>query len=409
MKMKRVALALLLAAAALYALATWMAPRHLAWGYVAAFAEAAMVGAIADWFAVVALFRRPLGLPIPHTAIIPANKDRIGQRLAGFIVTHFLSTEQVTARLADFDAAGRLAAWLADRDHAERLAGRLSGVGGWVVQALDDPRVHPFVTELARSGLRQIDVARLSGQLIEALMRERRHQVLLDGVLAQLARWLGEDAVQDAISEAIAREVRVLRRVGLDQVAARLATRKVVLMIARSLLELAEDPQHRLRLAFDEQVADWAERLQDDEALRARVLRLRDELLQRPELAASVRGLWSELLAWLQADLRAQDSWLRQRSAAGLQALGQRLAADRAVRAWINGEVRAAAPRLLERHRDAIAALIEARVAGWNAGELSAELERHIGNDLQYIRINGTLVGGLVGLLIHTVTAWAGG
>lgn len=404
--MRHWALGLLAAAAALYVLATARAPQHAAWGYVAAFAEAAMVGAIADWFAVVALFRHPLGLPIPHTAIIPAGKDRIGHELAGFMVTHFLSVDTVMARLRDFDGAGRVAGWLAQPAHAARVAEQLAGVGAWVAQALDDARVHRFAVDLARGGLRQIDVAPLAGQLLQALTQGRRHQELLDGVLAQIARLLGDEGVQHTISEAIAREVRLLKVVGLDQVAARLATRKVVVIVARTLLEMAEDPRHELRLRFDELVDRWAGRLQGDAALRQRAERLRDALLDQPVLADYVRRLWGELLAWLQADLGRDDSWLRQRMTAGLQALGERLASDDAVRAWINSELRAAAPRLIERHRDDVAAYIEARVRAWDARELSAELERHIGRDLQFIRINGTLVGGLVGLTIHTVTRW---
>ena len=179
--MKRLALGLLLGAAALYATATALEPRHAAWGYVAAFAEAAMVGAVADWFAVVALFRHPLGLPIPHTAIIPANKDRIGRNLADFIATHFLATEQVLAKLREFDAAGRLAAWLSQPVNAARVGERLTDAGRWAVGALDDERVRQFVAGLARRGLRQVDVARVSGQVLEAMTHERRHLVVAAG------------------------------------------------------------------------------------------------------------------------------------------------------------------------------------------------------------------------------------
>ncbi|HMN19852.1 MAG TPA: DUF445 domain-containing protein [Ottowia sp.] len=402
--MKRWALGLLLAAAALYAFATARGSEQVAWGYVAAFAEAAMVGALADWFAVVALFRRPLGLPIPHTAVIPRHKDRIGRALGTFLGTHFLATDLVAARLREFDGAARLARWLAEPRHAMAVAWRLADVGAWMVQALDDARVHRFVTALARRGLRQVDVALLSGQLLQALTQERRHQELLDAVLAQLARLLGDEAVQEGISDTIARELRTLRLLRLDQVAARLATRKVIVIIARTLIEMAEDPRHRLRLRFDASVARWAERLQDDESLRQRGERLRDRLLQQPALARYVHQLWSELLAWLQQDLRSDASWLRQRLAQALQALGERLAGDAELRAWIDGELQAALPGLIERHRNAIVDYVEARVQAWDAGELSAELERHIGRDLQFIRINGTLVGGLVGLVIHAVT-----
>lgn len=405
--MKRVALGLLLLAAATYALATALEGRHAAWGYVAAFAEAAMVGAIADWFAVVALFRHPLGMPIPHTAIIPANKNRIGENLATFLGTHFLATEQVLAKLRELDAAGRVAAWLSRPANAARVGARLVEAGRWAVGALDDERVRAFVADLARRGLRQVEVARLSGQVLEGMTQDRRHQELLDGVLVQLARLLGEDTVQDTISEAIAREIKALKYVGLDQVAARLATRKVVAVVAHTIIDMADDPQHRLRLRFDETVAGFIQRLQQDEALQQRGEALKNELLDHPALGSYVNQLWDDLLAWLQADLTRDDSSIRRRITAAAQTLGQRLAGDAEVRGWINGELQAAAPQLIERYRDDIRRYVVARVEAWDAREMTDELERHIGRDLQFIRINGTLVGGLVGLLIHAAThAW---
>ena len=402
--MKRLALGLLLSAACLYAVATVLAPRHPAWGYLAAFAEAAMVGAVADWFAVVALFRHPLGLPIPHTAIIPENKDRIGENLASFIATHFLATEQVLAKLREFDAAGRLAVWLSQPENAGRVGARLVDVGRWGVGALHDERVRAFVADLARRGLGQVEVTRLSGQVLEAMTHERRHQELLDGVLLQLARLLGEDSVQETLTEAIAREVKALKYVGLDQVAARLATRKVVVVVARTIIDMADDPAHRLRLRFDELVDGFVGRLKDDAALQQRGERLKQELLDNPALGHYVNQLWSELLAWLQADMGRDDSSIRQAITQAAQTLGQRLAGDAEIRGWINGELQAAAPRLIERYRDDIRGYIVARVQAWDAREMTDELEHHIGRDLQFIRINGTLVGGLVGLLIHTVT-----
>ena len=404
--MKRAALALLLAAAALYVLATALQARHPAWGYVAAFAGAALVGAMADWFAVVALFRHPMGLPIAHTAIVPASKDRIGRQLAQFIATHFLATDWVLARLRGVDAAAGLANWLAQPANAARVADHGTALARWAVAALDEPAVHEAVTELARGGLRQIDAARLSGQLLQALVQDGRHQALLDGLVSQGARLLGEDAVQDGISDAIAREVKALKLLGLDQVAARLATRKVIVILARTLLEMTEDPAHPLRQRFDALAADWAQRLQQDPTWQQRVAQGRDELLASPVLGLHVRQAWGDLLAWLDRDLRAPASWTHQRIAAGAQNLGAHLATHDALRAWINAELQAAAPRLLERHRGDIAAFIEARVQAWDARQMSDELERHLGQDLQFIRINGTVVGGAVGLLIHALTQW---
>ncbi|HSS84342.1 MAG TPA: DUF445 domain-containing protein, partial [Reyranella sp.] len=240
--MKRIALALLGAAALLYALATALEARHPAWGYVAAFAEAAMVGAIADWFAVVALFRHPLGLPIPHTAIIPANKDRIGARLAGFICNNFLSTPQVLAKLAQLDPAARLADWLSRPESADKLGGHLVAAARYGLTAFDDARVRDFLGRMAAAGLAQVDLARLAGQALDALTAGGRHHALLDDVLRQVTAVVEGEEMQERITEAIAREIKTLRYVGLDQVAARMATRKIVAAAVHTLGEMAAEP-----------------------------------------------------------------------------------------------------------------------------------------------------------------------
>ncbi|SCK31782.1 Uncharacterized membrane-anchored protein YjiN, DUF445 family [Variovorax sp. HW608] len=402
--MKRIALGLLLAAALLYAVATTLEARHPAWGYVAAFAEAAMVGAIADWFAVVALFRHPLGLPIPHTAIIPANKDRIGAKLAGFICNNFLSTPQVLAKLEEFDPSARLANWLSRPDRAQKLGEHLVAAARYGVSAFDDERVRDFLGRMASAGLAQIDMSRLAGQALDALTAGGRHQALLDDVLVQVAQVVEGDEVQERITEAIAREIKALRYVGLDQVAARVATRKIVDAVASTIGELAADPAHPLRLRFDGFMAGFIERLKADPEFRRRGEAIRAELQAHPALGDYLHGLWSELLAWLHGDLAQDDSSIRQRIVAMAGTLGARLSADGAMRRWINEQIMDAAPRAIERYREDIRRYIIERVAEWNADEMTVELERHIGRDLQFIRVNGTLVGGLVGLAIHAAT-----
>jgi uncharacterized membrane-anchored protein YjiN (DUF445 family) len=407
--MKRVALGLLFAAALLYAAAAALEARHSAWGYVAAFAEAAMVGAIADWFAVVALFRHPLGLPIPHTAIIPANKDRIGARLAGFICNNFLSTPQVLAKLAQFDPAARLAHWLSRPEHAAKLGDHLVAAARYGLAAFDDARVRDFLGRMASAGLAQLDISRLAGQALDALTANGRHQALLDDVLKQVAGVVEGDEVQDRITEAIAREIKALRYVGLDQVAAKLATRKIVAAAARTIGELAAEPAHPLRLRFDAFMREFVERLKTDPEFQRRGEAIRAELQAHPALGDYLHGLWSELLAWLHGDLAKTGSSIRLRIVAMSGALGARLAADEAMRRWINEQIVDAAPRAIERYREDIRRYIVERVSEWNADEMTVELERNIGRDLQFIRVNGTLVGGLVGLGIHAATqVWRG-
>jgi len=402
--MKRIALGLLCGAAVLYAVASVLHAQHPAWGYVAAFAEAAMVGAIADWFAVVALFRHPLGLPIPHTAIIPSNKDRIGAKLAGFICDNFLSTAQVLGKLREFDTAGRIAGWLARPESGRKLGEWGVAATRYGLTAFDDERVRDFMGRAAAAGLEKIDLSRLTGQALDALTAGGRHQALLDDVLQQVAGLLEGEEVQAHITEAIAREIKTLRYVGLDQVAAKLATRKIVAAVAHTIGELAAEPDHPMRRRFDHFVDDFVVRLKLDPEFQQRGEQIRAELIAHPALGDYLHGLWGELLAWLHDDLGRGDSTIRQRIASMAGALGTRLQGDEDIRRWINEQIEAAAPLAIERYREDIRRYIEQRVGEWNAQEMTVELERHIGRDLQFIRINGTLVGGLVGLLIHTVT-----
>ena len=406
-RMKLIALGLLAAAALVYTVASLLQARHSAWGYVAAFSEAAMVGAIADWFAVVALFRHPLGLPIPHTAIIPSNKDRIGENLATFICANFLSTGQVLAKLAEFDAAGRLARWLAGPHHAEAIATHLAAALRYAIGVLDDERVRAFFRATVVARLEQVDVARLAGQLLDVLTADRRHQQVLDGMLQQLAKMLDDETLKAEVAEVVAAEVKYLRFVGLDNVAGRYATEKMVAGVVRLVGEMGADPQHPLRIRFDEFVASFIERLKDDPAVRMKGDEIKRELLAHPALATYLHGLWSQMIGWMQGDLASDASTIRGQVVLGTRSLGEKLLADAAMREWINEQLRLAAPRWIERYREDIRLYIIARVGDWNAAEMTNELERNIGRDLQFIRINGTLVGGLVGLAIYTATQWA--
>ncbi|VWX60431.1 conserved hypothetical protein [Burkholderiales bacterium 8X] len=363
-----------------------------------------MVGAIADWFAVVALFRHPMGLPIPHTAIIPANKDRIGAKLAGFIVDNFMSTPQVLAKLAQFDPAGRLAEWLSRPDKAQKVGEHLVSAARFGLGAFDDQRVREFIGRMTAAGLERVDVSRLAGQVLDALTADNRHQALLDDLLAQLAAVIEGEEVQAQIAESIGREVKALRYLGLDQVAARLATRRIVSAAARTLAEMAGDPEHAMRQRFDGFMHDFTDTLKHDPDFQRRGEAIRAELLGHPALGDYVHGLWSELLAWLHEDLAKDDSSIRRRIVELAGSLGSRLAADESMRRWINEQIVDAAPRAIERYREDIRRYIVQRVSEWNADEMTLELERNIGRDLQFIRVNGTLVGGMVGLGIHALT-----
>lgn len=416
-RMKAIALGLLLLAAALYALATHMAVAQPAWGwgYLQSFAEAAMVGAIADWFAVTALFRHPLGLPIPHTAIIPRKQARLGCNLADFICTHFLATPQVLAKLEAFDAAARLAGWLRQPSNAEALGGQLVGVARYGVHALRDERVRRFIQRSATAKLREVDLAGLGGQLLDLLTHERRHQAMLDELLAQLDELLQDEAVQQRIAAGLSSEFSALRfrlfgkDIPLDEKAGQWSADKVVRRVSALIGEISRDERHELRGKFDSCVARCIERLKEDPAFRLKGEQIREQLLAHPAVAAYLRGLGDELVDWLQADLADTDSTIRRRLIKLSLRLGEALERDAAMRRWINDQLLEVAPRLVERHREDIRRYIAERVEKWNSDELVALLEHNVGKDLQFIRINGTLVGGMVGLLLHGLTRLVAG
>jgi uncharacterized membrane-anchored protein YjiN (DUF445 family) len=399
--MKTIALLLLLAAAVLYATAEALQGRHPAWAYVAAFAEAAMVGAVADWFAVVALFRHPFGLPIPHTAIIPRSKDRLGESLADFLGAHFLGTPQLMARIRKADPSGSLARWLAEPARADRIgavATRILQQGiGW----LDQDDMRESLQRLATAGLRQLEPAPLLGRVLQLMSADGRHQPLLDDMLRRLAALLDDAELQEQLSTAIAHEIRALRYLRLDHVAARAATGKIVAAVARTLHDMADDPQHPLRQRFEGTVQRYIAQLQQDAHLHQRGRALRDELLAHPALGSYLRGLWDQLVSHVQGSLADPDSSLQHRLAATVHHAGARLAQNPEARAWIDDALLEAAPRWIDRYRGDIRNYIVTRVREWDARDMTRELERTVGRDLQFIRINGTLVGGLVGLTIH--------
>lgn len=405
--MKTLALGLLLFAALVYATAVFMGPQHAAWGYVAAAAEAAMIGALADWFAVVALFRHPLGLPIPHTAIIAAQKDRLGEQLARFLGEHFLAKEQVNAALQRWDVAEHLGRWLADRDSAQR-------VGDWVLQAaptmlagLDHAPVRNAAAHLAQRLLAQANFAKLTGQTLSALTEHGHHQQWLNGLLKQIAEWAEQDNVQAGLTEAIARELKELKYLRLDQVAARLATHKLVTALSRTLSDVADDPQHELRQRFDQWMVETLAKLQSDPQWQRQISTWRDEWLAQPGMDAQIESWVGELLEKLQSLAHAPNEALRDRVAAAVQSLGERILSEPALRQAIQAQAVPMLLRLLERNRPLLLELVTQRVKAWDATEMSGVLEQGIGRDLQFIRINGTLVGALVGLVLHALTQWA--
>ena len=407
--MKRLATGLLLLVALLYAAATFFEPRWPWLWFVARTCEAAMIGAIADWFAVVALFRHPLGLSfIPHTAILPRNKGRIAAGLSEFIQQNFLSTPAVVERIAAFQPARTLCGWLLKPGNADALAaysGRFIAHG---LQAVDDARFARFFKDGVAALLEKADLASRAGEVLEVLTENRRHHALFDAALAGVDDLLQKEETRRFLAEEVTRSApSVLKSINewlnlkLDEKAAL----RIVEVALRKISEVRHDREHELRRRFDVFVASFVERLKSDPALRARVEEIRRELVASPALADYLAGLWQQLRGWLAADLAKDDSEARRRLAAMAAGFGARLEADASLRQWIDEQILAALPALVEQHRGKFGRFVEDQINAWQEERLVAELERHIGPDLQYIRINGTVVGGLAGLVLALATA----
>ena len=392
--MRLVATGLLVAMALLFVIASLPHAAHPAWGFVRAFAEAGMVGGLADWFAVTALFRHPLGLPIPHTAIIPRNKDRIGATLAGFLRSNFLIPSVIARRMARLDVAGGLGRILARPPEGGRRRGGKLAVA--LLESVADDRVGSLVKGFAVQRLRSLQIAPLLGQLLAAAMAEGRHRPLIDAAIDWAGRTLeaNEALFRKMIHE---RAGSILRWTGLDET---LST-KILEGMFRLLAEVADDPDHPLRAKAEEGLADFAERLQHDPLLRARIDRLRDSLLANPALALWLDGLWQSARTAMLRALRDPEAALAGRLGETLRQFGATLQSEPRLRIAVNRFARRAIAGVAATYGDAIVTLVSETVRGWDARTITDRLEHAVGRDLQYIRVNGTLVGGLVGLAIH--------
>jgi len=409
-RMKWLATGLLVLAGIVYVVARAFENQHPWLYYVSVAAEASMVGAIADWFAVTALFHHPLGLRfIPHTAIIPRNKERIAVGLSQFIQTNFLTSAALLQRIRDFRPARTLYGWLLRPQNSEAVATYATRLIAYGLRAFDDERVSRYLQQAIAQRLARADVAGAAAQILDLLTENRRHHELFDAALGSLDELLARSDTQAFIAGEMAKSAPLLKRfsdlfqLNLDERAAL----KIVELAVQKIAEVRHDREHELRKRFDVFVGSFIARLKDDEALRERIHRVRDEALASPALGRYLDGLWQELRAWLAADFDRSPSSLHQRITGSLESIARTLRDDREIQAWIDEQILAAAPALVEEHRAKIGRFVEDQIRGWQEEKLVAELERHIGPDLQYIRINGALVGGLAGLLIAAATQLA--
>jgi uncharacterized membrane-anchored protein YjiN (DUF445 family) len=396
--MRALATAMLAGMAAVFIAATGLAGVHPAWGFVRAFAEAGLVGGIADWFAVTALFRHPLGIPIPHTAIVPRNKDRIGDALANFLKDNFLTPSVVARRMRNLDVAGAIGRFLSQPPGEGRLRRGASRLLADILESLDQERLGGMVKAALAERMRRIDIAPLLGQTLEAAITKERHVPMVDGIVTWAGRTLdaNEDLIRDMVHQ---RAGWILRMAGLDE---KLAD-AIVDGLRKLTIDMAVDPHHPLRAKAEEGLARLAHGLQHDPETKAKVEDWKSEMIGNEAVSAWLGGIWEKSRAGLLKGARDPDAALAGKFGEALRQLGETLQQEPRLKAAINQFARRATVGVVASYGDDIVKLVSETVRGWDARTISDRLEGAVGRDLQYIRINGTLVGGLVGLVIHVI------
>jgi len=397
---RRVATGLLLGAVVLYVPARLYESAYPAAGYLRAFAEAAMIGALADWFAVTALFRRPLGLPIPHTAVVPAHKDRIGTALGKFIESHFLSAEAIAAKLADIDFSAVLARALAEPRNKQMLSGNLAELLPKALDGVPDERIARIATGLVGEHvIRPFEVGPLLSEMLSLLTAENRHQRLIDQLLKETVALLkdSEPLIRDKVS---ANTSWLWRKLSVDE---RLAG-GIMGAAEDALAKLSEDQHHPWRLRFDRTVRRFIQTLKTSPEFREKGEALKARLLQPPLLEDYLAGLSARLKQSLREDIERPDSAVKTSLSDWLGVTARILVEDPAVRDGFNTWARQSVLELVETRRHEVAGLVTETVQAWDPKTLANRIEERVGDDLQYIRINGTLIGGLAGVLIHVLS-----
>ncbi len=395
--MKVVATGLLVFMAAVFAAARLLEPAHSWLSYVKAFAEAAMVGGLADWFAVTALFRHPLGLPIPHTAIIPRNKDRIGEALANFLKENFLVPAVVARRMRNIDVAGAVGRFLqTPAGEGTRIRAGASRLIADLFESLDDERLGGIVKSAISSRLRRTELSPLLGHALASAINEDRHVPMLEAAIRWTARAL--DANEPLIREMVHRKANwVLKLAGLD---AKLAD-AIIDGLRKLTVEMSTDPAHPVRLKIEEALAQLANDLQTRPDTRERVEAMKEQLLDNKSVSLWLDTIWQKGREAVIRAARNPDAVLAGKLGEVLKSMGSTLESDLRIRAALNEFARRATVGMAASYGSSIVKLVSETVRGWDAQTVTNRLEAAVGRDLQYIRINGTLVGGMVGLLLH--------
>jgi uncharacterized membrane-anchored protein YjiN (DUF445 family) len=399
-RVKALATLVLAGTLALFVAAKALLNVHPIFGFIAAFAEAATIGGLADWYAVVALFRRPLGLPIPHTAIIQSNQHRIADKLGEFIEQHFLEAAPVEAKLRQIDFASFIADWLRDRKRSEDLARFTLRLLPEAFTATETSGLMTFITRRITTQLQSIDLAPLAAGTLRAFVQEGRHQGLLDDILRAVHEALTQPETMTMVREKIRSELPTLLKLYR---ADKYLVKKIVASATSFFEEVRSDPKHPFRSEFDRLVLTFVDRLGSDPSYADRIDGLKRDLLARPELADLARNIWSNTRSFIERSASGETQVLQQHLAGMFVKAGEVLAGDPELRAEINQGLVAVLRSFIADQKSGVSSFISDQVKAWDMGQLISLIEINIGKDLQYIRFNGSLIGGLAGLALYSI------
>jgi uncharacterized membrane-anchored protein YjiN (DUF445 family) len=399
-RVKAIAASVLVACLAVLVFAKIMEPAHMAFGFLAAFAEAAAIGGLADWYAVVALFRRPLGLPIPHTAIIPANQQKIAEKLGEFIERNFLDSAPVEAKLRSVDFASFVADWLSDTKRSSELARFVVRLLPEAVDAAEHSGVRSFLAQQVTARLQALDLAPIAAGALQAFVREGRHRAMLDDLLAAIHKSINEPKMLAAVREKIRDELpTILRFYRADAY----VMKKIAASATAFFEDVRTDPNHPFRGEFDRLILQLVDRLSTDQAYANRIDEFKREVLARPEVGRLVQSVWSGVRDLVVKNASGESDVLQRQLASAFAEIGRQLAADADMRAEINQGMVVVLRSFVAEQKSGVSRFIADQVKAWDMRQLTELIELNVGKDLQYIRFNGTLIGGLAGLTLHGI------
>jgi uncharacterized membrane-anchored protein YjiN (DUF445 family) len=399
-RVKALATLVLASTLLLFVAAKWLLPVHPVFGFIAAFAEAATIGGLADWYAVVALFKRPLGLPIPHTAIIQSNQARIADKLGEFIQVHFLEAGPVEAKLNEIDFGSFVADWLRDRKRSDDLARFALRLLPEAVSATESSGLMTFIIRRLSSQVQAIDLAPLAAGTLRGFVAEGRHQILFDDLLRVMHETLNQKETMAMIREKVRAELPSLLNLYR---ADKFLVNKIVSSATAFFNEVRSDPKHPFRGEFDRMVLSFVDRLGTDQAYIDRIDGLKRDLLARPELADLARTVWGNTRSFIERSASGETQVLQHHLAGMFVSAGDALAGDAELRGEINKGLVTVLRSFVADQKSGVSTFISDQVKAWDMAQLISLIEINIGRDLQYIRFNGSLIGGLAGLALYSV------